>query len=137
MVIELSFLLYYYFANVTEKTIQTNKKNNFLKYYYRFRRILIFVENKIMLQIKEILRDKGITGKELANRLDITENAVSLIINGKRQPRFELLKEIAEILDVDIRDLFVPTKESAIEVLYIETEEGFKAVGEIDKSNIV
>ncbi|WP_319589655.1 helix-turn-helix transcriptional regulator [uncultured Draconibacterium sp.] len=64
-----------------------------------------------MLRIKDLLKEKGISGKEMASRLDITENAFSLIINGKRQPRFELLQLIAEKLDVDIRELFIPTKE--------------------------
>ncbi len=64
-----------------------------------------------ILRIKELLKDKGITGKTLAENIGITENALSMIINGKRQPRFELLYDIASYLDVDIRDLFKRTKD--------------------------
>ena len=63
-----------------------------------------------VLRLKEILKEKEVTGKELAFKVGVTENAVSMIINNKRQPRFELLVNIATALDVDIRDLFNPTK---------------------------
>ena len=64
-----------------------------------------------VLRLKEILRQKGISGKSLAETVAITETSLSRIINGDQQPRFELLLQIAEALDVDIRDLFIPTKE--------------------------
>lgn len=63
-----------------------------------------------MLRIKEIIKEKGLTGKEVAEKLEITENSFSLIANEKRQPRYETLAQIADTLGVDIRDLFQPTK---------------------------
>lgn len=63
-----------------------------------------------VLRLKEILRQKGISGKSLAETVAITETSLSRIINGDQQPRFELLLQIAEALDVDIRELFIPTK---------------------------
>ncbi|MDD3772108.1 MAG: helix-turn-helix transcriptional regulator [Weeksellaceae bacterium] len=89
-----------------------------------------------MLKIKEILKEKGITGKDLAKELNITENAFSLIVNGKRQPRFELLAEIAKYLDVDIRELFVPTKEVGGVPIYIKDGDELKEVGEIKKGSV-
>lgn len=65
-----------------------------------------------VLRLKEILRQKGMSGKSLAETVGITETSLSRIINGDQQPRFELLLQIAEALDVDIRDLFIPTKEN-------------------------
>ena len=91
------------------------------------------------LRIKEISKAKGISGKELASTVNITENAMSLIVNGKRQPRFELLSLIAQALEVDIRDLFHPTKgdqDAAIE-LYAKTVSGTSIkVGQIDKEKL-
>ncbi len=84
-----------------------------------------------ILRIKEILTEKGITGKELAERVEVTGNALSLIINGKRQPRFELLSKIAETLEVDIRDLFVPTKEDTLETIYILKDGQYTPVGKL------
>ena len=63
-----------------------------------------------ILRLKEILKEKGVTSKELAFRTDVTENAISMIINNKRQPRFELLVKISTTLDIDIKDLFISTK---------------------------
>jgi len=58
------------------------------------------------LRIKELLKEKSLTSKDLASKLEITENGLSLVINGKRQPRFELLEAIAEKLNVDMWQLF-------------------------------
>lgn len=57
-------------------------------------------------RIKELLKEKDLTSKELAIKLGITENGLSLIINGKRQPRFELLESISRELNVPIWQLF-------------------------------
>ena len=63
-----------------------------------------------ILRLKKVLADKSVTGKELAAKVGVTENAISMIINNRRQPRFELLLNMANALDVDIRELFNPTK---------------------------
>jgi putative transcriptional regulator len=48
--------------------------------------------------------------KELANQLGKNPNTISSIYNNKSQPHLKDLKRIAEILDVDIRELLVSTK---------------------------
>lgn len=63
-----------------------------------------------ILRLDEILKNKKVSGKELAEKLGVTENAISLIRKEKRQPRFELLQQIAYVLDVDVKDLFHSTK---------------------------
>lgn len=63
-----------------------------------------------MLRLKEVMKEKGITGKELSEMVGITPASVSNIANGNHFPKPELLKQIAEVLDVDIRELFIPTK---------------------------
>lgn len=58
------------------------------------------------LRIKELLKERGLTSKELASEFGITENGLSLVINGKRQPRFELMEKLAARLDVEVWQLF-------------------------------
>ena len=58
------------------------------------------------LRIKELLKERGISSKDLAGELGITENGLSLVINGKRQPRFELLEKLAQRFDVKLWQLF-------------------------------
>lgn len=86
-----------------------------------------------ILRIKELLKEKGISGKQLAQELGVTENSISLILNNKRQPRFETLADIAKVLDVDIRELFLSTKETQTETIYVEREGKYVAIGKLLK----
>ena len=55
----------------------------------------------------KILRAKnGIKQKDLAKKLDITVNYLSLIENDKREPRISLIENIAKELNVPISYLF-------------------------------
>jgi transcriptional regulator with XRE-family HTH domain len=58
------------------------------------------------LRIKELLKERGLTSKELAEYLDIANNSLSRIITEKQQPRFELLEQIADRLGVEVWQLF-------------------------------
>ena len=61
-------------------------------------------------RIKEILVIQGKTQVWLAKELGKSTTAIAAICNNKTQPHLKELKRIAKILDVDIRELLVPTK---------------------------
>jgi transcriptional regulator with XRE-family HTH domain len=61
-------------------------------------------------RIKEILVIQGKSQKWLAETLDVSTTAMAAICNNRSQPHLKDLKRIAEILDIDIRELLVPTK---------------------------
>lgn len=61
-------------------------------------------------RIKEILVIKSQSQKWLAEKMGISTTAMTLICNNKSQPHLKDLKRMAEILDVDIRELLVSTK---------------------------
>lgn len=61
-------------------------------------------------RIKEILVIQGKTQVWLAEKLGKSTTAVAAMCNNKTQPHLKELKKIAKILDVDIRELLVPTK---------------------------
>lgn len=63
-----------------------------------------------MNRIKEILERKGVSQTDLAHRLGKTFNMVNLYATSKVQPPIPILYKIAEILDVDIRELLVSNK---------------------------
>tara|TARA_B110000285_G_scaffold180946_1_gene204088 strand:+ start:393 stop:593 length:201 start_codon:yes stop_codon:yes gene_type:complete len=65
-----------------------------------------------MNRIKEVLEEKGIKQTWLAEKLDKSYNMVNGYVQNRQQPRLEILNEIAEILDVDIKDLITSTKEN-------------------------
>lgn len=63
-----------------------------------------------MNRIKEVLEVRGISQTELANRLGKTFNMVNLYATNKVQPPISVLYKIADILNVDIRELLIPNK---------------------------
>jgi len=63
-----------------------------------------------MNRIKEVLEEKGIKQTWLAEKLDKSYNMVNGYVQNRQQPRLEVLNEIAQILDVDIKDLIISNK---------------------------
>ncbi|MBI1782051.1 MAG: helix-turn-helix transcriptional regulator [Sphingobacteriales bacterium] len=66
---------------------------------------------KPLNRIKIVLAQKSKTNKWLAGKLDVKAPTVSQWCGNKVQPSIETFYKIAEILDVEVRKLFVPTKE--------------------------
>jgi len=64
-----------------------------------------------MNRIKEVLEEKGIKQKWLAEKLNKSYNIVNGYAQNRQQPRLEILMAIAEILDVDVKDLIISNKE--------------------------
>ena len=55
-----------------------------------------------MIRIKEIRKSKKITAKELAVNVNVAESTMSLYENGKREPDYKTLLNIAQYLDVSV-----------------------------------
>lgn len=64
-----------------------------------------------MNKIKEVLEEKGIKQTWLAERLGKSYNMVNGYVQNRQQPRLEVLYEIADILQVDIKELLKTNKE--------------------------
>jgi|TARA_R110002051_G_C8760599_1_gene501629 putative transcriptional regulator len=64
-----------------------------------------------MNRIKEVLEQKGIKQIWLAEKLEKSYNMVNSYAQNRRQPSLEDLYKIAEILDVDIKELIVSNKD--------------------------
>lgn len=60
-------------------------------------------------RIKVVLVEKQKTGKWLAEQLGKSNCTVSKWCSNTVQPDLKTLSEIARILDVDIRELLIPT----------------------------
>ena len=58
-----------------------------------------------MNRIKEVLKEKGIKQKWLAEQLGKSFNMVNSYIQNRKQPRLEILFEIAQILNVEVKEL--------------------------------
>jgi len=61
------------------------------------------------MRIKEIIKAKGYTQKEFADKLGITLSALNQRLDGN--PTVGSLREIADALEVDLLDLFEDERE--------------------------
>lgn len=66
-----------------------------------------------MNRIKDILKQKGIKQIWLAERLGKSYNMTNSYVQNRSQPSLEDLNRIANILDVDIKDLIVSNRRNA------------------------
>ena len=73
--------------------------------------ILVLTILVTMNRIKEVLKQKGIKQIWLADKLGKSYNMVNGYVQNRQQPRLEVLNDIAEILDVDVRNLLVGNKD--------------------------
>jgi ribosome-binding protein aMBF1 (putative translation factor) len=68
------------------------------------------IERGIMNRIKEVLTEKRITQIWLSERLGKSYNMVNSYCQNRRQPSLEDLNKIADILDIDVRELVQSNK---------------------------
>jgi len=59
-----------------------------------------FVEN-----VRERMDDLGLSQKNLAERLGVTQSYVSQILSGHRRPGLDSLDDFARVLEIDPADL--------------------------------
>jgi putative transcriptional regulator len=63
-----------------------------------------------MNRIKEVLKDKGISQTWLAKQIGKSYNTINEYSRNVRQPSLEDLYVIAEILNVEVKDLLIERK---------------------------
>ncbi len=67
-------------------------------------------ERKILNRLKSVLAEKGKTNLWLAEKLDKNKTTISKWCTNDVQPSLETLFDIADALNVDVRELIVSTK---------------------------
>jgi putative transcriptional regulator len=63
-----------------------------------------------MNRIKEVLKEQGRTQTWLAEKVGKSYVVVTNYCNNNKQPSIHILREIAKVLSVDVRELLIPTK---------------------------
>jgi len=53
-------------------------------------------------RLKELRLSRGLSQRQLGQRLGMTNNAISMYERGEREPNYEILEAIADIFNVDI-----------------------------------
>lgn len=70
-------------------------------------------------RIKVVLAEKKRTNKWLAEQLGKDPATISKWCTNVSQPGLETLRQIAELLDIDIRELIIPTKVEVPKIVYM------------------
>ncbi|RKS98649.1 helix-turn-helix transcriptional regulator [Flavobacterium sp. 123] len=73
-----------------------------------------------ILRLKELMTQKGMSREDLASKVGVSMTTISNINSEKNLPTIHLLLQIAEALDVDIREMFIPTKGTAVSQMEID-----------------
>ena len=68
-----------------------------------------------MESVRRLRLAKGLTMKELASMVDVTESQISQIETGKRNPGFETLLKLGEALECSVEELIRNDKNPATE----------------------
>ena len=63
-----------------------------------------------MSTVKKGLEEKGIKQTWLAKKLGKSCNMAYGYVQNRQQPRLEVLNDIAEILDIDIKELIISSR---------------------------
>lgn len=68
------------------------------------------MKKKAINRLKAVLAEQGRTNKWLAEQLEKNETTISRWCTNEVQPSIDSLIEIANLLEVDVRQLINPTK---------------------------
>ena len=71
---------------------------------------LPLMDKEVYNRIKAVLAEKGKTNNWLADQLEMNRTTISKWCRNEMQPRVETLFQIAKVLDIDVRELLVTTK---------------------------
>ncbi len=89
-----------------------------------------------ILRLKELLGEKNMSGKDLADKVGVTPASISNIVQGNSFPKPDLLVKIAEQLDVDIKEMFYSTKEKNVEIIYALRDGKYVEVGALNNAAV-
>lgn len=73
------------------------------------------MNENISHRVKELCREKGITIKQLAEKMNIVPESLSRAINGN--PHLSTIRKIAEALGVSVADLFDRNEDELLAII--------------------
>ena len=63
---------------------------------------------KSQLRLYEVLQKMKVTNRELARRIGVSEQLIGRYVNERAYPSLQRLHEIANALEMKVKDLFEP-----------------------------
>ncbi len=91
-----------------------------------------------MKNLREIRKEYGMTMKELADKIGVSESAISQYENGKREPGYETLIKLAGLFNVSADYLLGIEENDEISISQKDLEllKVYKAAKQSDKEHI-
>lgn len=81
--------------------------------------------SKRFLRIKQAIKEQGYTYESLGDAVGLSKTSIARIAAGDQTPSFDTLKMISDTLNVDIKDLFVSTKDGqSMKPIFQKDDEG-------------
>lgn len=69
------------------------------------------MDKEVFNRIKAVLAEQGKTNNWLADQLEMNRTTVSKWCRNEMQPRVETLFHIAKVLEIDVRELLISTRD--------------------------
>jgi len=63
-------------------------------------------KKKLGIRIKELRKQRGLTQEQVAEKIQLEQNTISVIESGRNFPTLVTLEKIANVLQVDLSDFF-------------------------------
>jgi len=76
-----------------------------------------------MLRVKSICKQRGITLKELAERMSVTPEVITRMLSNNGNPTLSTLMNMAKALDLPVYELFDDFDKNKLVRGYVETED--------------
>lgn len=73
--------------------------------------------NTVGNRIRKYRKDNSLTQDQLAEKLNVTHQAVSSWETGKTQPDIQTLKQLADLFEVSVEDLIYEEKRSPVQTV--------------------
>lgn len=88
--------------------------------------------------LKTIMKEKGVTSKELAERVGVSQVHISYILNNKRDPSIDLLEKIANVLNVSVSNFYLEKNlESQVDSDIVRIERARSKMPQEDRENMM
>jgi transcriptional regulator with XRE-family HTH domain len=67
------------------------------------------IKKRFGKRLRKLRRNKELTQEQLADMMSVSLNFIGQIERGESAPSFETMQKMADVLEVDISELFLPT----------------------------
>jgi transcriptional regulator with XRE-family HTH domain len=66
------------------------------------------IKKRFGKRLRKLRRDRDLTQDQLADLVGVSLNFIGQLERGESAPSFETMQKMAEVLEVDISELFLP-----------------------------